>query len=92
GLAGERLESWLQAVDPAFFEKVAAAAEAAGVPLADYVQATTADFLAEATDEDWTKLISAAQGAADPALAALAAILRLKVAPPKPRFTVIRRV
>lgn len=92
GLAGERLEAWLQAVDPGFFEKVAAAAEAAGVPLADYVQATAADFLAEATDEDWTKLISATQGAADPALAGLAAILRLKVAPPKPRFTIIRRV
>jgi peptidyl-prolyl cis-trans isomerase C len=92
GLAGERLEAWLQAVDPTFFEKVAVAAAAAGVPLPDYVQATTAEFLAEASDEDWTKLISATQGAADPALAGLAAILRLKVAPSKPRFTIIRRV
>lgn len=91
-MAGERIEPWLRAVDPDFHQQVTAAAEAADLPLVEFVQVTVARFLAEASDEDWTKLISAARGGSDPALAGLAALLRQKVAPSKPHFTIIRRV
>jgi peptidyl-prolyl cis-trans isomerase C len=90
-MAGARIEPWLRAVDPEFLQQVTTAAEAANLPLVEFVQDTVATFLAEASDEDWTKLISAARGGADPALAGLAALLRQKVAPNKPRFTIIRR-
>jgi len=50
-----------------------------------------ADFVAEASDERWTNLISAARDGQDPALAALAFVLRSKLVPAKPTFTVIRR-
>ncbi len=91
-MAGARIEPWLRAADPEFLQQVTAAAEAAGLPLVMFVQDTVARFLAEASDEDWTKLISAARSGADPALAGLAALLRQTLASNKPRFTIIRRV
>ncbi|MFN3522086.1 MAG: peptidylprolyl isomerase [Phenylobacterium sp.] len=87
----DRLEPWLEAVDPALLTRARAAAEAEGLPLADFVRTEAAAFVDEADDEAWTQLISAAQGAPDPALAGLAALLKSKVAPPKRTLTLVRR-
>ncbi|MFN3582659.1 peptidylprolyl isomerase [Phenylobacterium sp.] len=89
--AAARLEPWLAAVDPGLLERVRQAARDAGEPVADFVQAAMAEFVAEANDERWTNLISAARDAEDPALAGLAAVLRSKLVPQKQTFTLIRR-
>lgn len=91
GAAAHRLESWLAATHPDLAARVARAADTAGEPVADFVQAAMADFVDTADDERWTNLISAARDADDPALACLAAVLRSKVEPAKRTFTVIRR-
>ncbi|HEX6858657.1 MAG TPA: peptidylprolyl isomerase [Caulobacteraceae bacterium] len=92
GRVADRLEPWLAATDPALGERIAVAASAAGLGATEFVQASVAEFVSGADDDAWTQLISAAQGAEDPALACLAALLRSKVEPPKRTFTVIRRV
>lgn len=91
GLA-ERLEPWLAVVDPDLAQRLAAAAAAVGQTVAAYARDAMAAFVAEANDERWTHLISAARDAADPALACLATVLRSKLVPAKQVFTVIRRV
>lgn len=88
----ERLEAWLAVVDPGLAERLATAATAAGETVPAYARDAMASFVAEANDERWTNLISAARDAADPALACLAAVLRSKLLPAKQVFTVIRRV
>ncbi|MBL8556207.1 MAG: peptidyl-prolyl cis-trans isomerase [Phenylobacterium sp.] len=90
--ASERLLPWLQAVDGDLAQRVQAAAEAAGERPAEFARTAMADFVADANDERWTNLVSAARDAADPALACLAAVLRSKLVPAKQTFTVIRRV
>lgn len=87
-----RLEPWLVANDPDLAERVAEAAVAEGAPVADYVRQALADFVRSADDESWTRLISAAQGAQDPALAGITAVLKTKLQPPKRSFTIIRKV
>lgn len=90
--SAERLESWLAAADPDLGRRLAEAAADAGESAADFVQAAMAEFVADANDERWTNLISAARDAADPALACLATVLRSKLVPAKPTYTIIRRV
>lgn len=90
--SAERLEAWLDAVDPDLRRRLADAAAAAGEPVPDFVQSAMADFVGEANDERWTNLISAARDAEDPALACLAAVLRSKLVPARPSYTLIRRV
>jgi peptidyl-prolyl cis-trans isomerase C len=92
GRVADRLESWLAATDPALGERIAVAASAAGLGAPEFVRASVAEFVSGANDDAWTQLISAAQGAEDPALACLAALLRSKVEPPKRTFTIIRKV
>jgi peptidyl-prolyl cis-trans isomerase C len=92
GAALERLPAWLEAADADLAARVAAAAGTADTPVGDFVRDAMADFVAEANDERWTNLISAARDAEDPALAALAFVLRSKLVPAKQTFTVIRRV
>jgi peptidyl-prolyl cis-trans isomerase C len=85
--AADRLAPWLQAVDPGLAERLAQAAAEAGEPVADFARDAMAAFVAEANDERWTNLISAARDADDPALACLAAVLRSKLAPAPRAFT-----
>jgi peptidyl-prolyl cis-trans isomerase C len=89
--AFERLGPWLQSVDPNLAERVAVAADQAGEATGDFVRAAMADFVGDASDERWTNLISAARDAEDPALAALAFVLRSKLVPAKQTFTLIHR-
>lgn len=91
GSAAERLAPWLEAVDPELLARLEAAAAAAGEPAEAFARSAMADFVAEADDERWTKLISAARDSEDPALACLATILRSKLSPSRRSFTVIRR-
>ena len=51
-----------------------------------------AHFVDNAGDESWTHLISAAQGAKDPAIAAMASLLRTKLTPKARTYTIVRRV
>lgn len=88
----ERLEPWLTAVDPSLLNRTRQAAEAHGLSLSDFIRTEAASFVDEADDERWTQLISAAQGAEDPALAGLTAILKAKVEPPKRTLNLVRRV
>lgn len=86
-----RAERWLDAADPDLAALARAEAERRAQPLAAFVRETLARHLAEADDEGWTRLISVAQGAEDPALACVQAILKQTLAPPAKTFTLIRR-
>lgn len=89
--AAPRLLAWLAATDPGLLERTNAAALAAGAEPAAWVRMVVADFVKGGDDEAWTRVISAAQGADDPALAALGAILKSRLVPAKAAFTLIRR-
>jgi len=89
--AADRLEAWLAVADPALLDRAVAAASADGVTLGQLVRRQAVAFVDHANDEAWTQLISAAQGASDPAVAGLTAILKDRLQPPARRFTVIQR-
>lgn len=89
--AASRFAPWLAAADPALADKAAQAAAADGVEVADFVRATFRAFVQTAGDEAWTRVVSAAQGAADPALACLAAVLKARLEPKPTLRTVVRR-
>ena len=80
GLAAERLVPWLEATDPQIAEQLRDTASATGMEPSAYVRAVVADFVNRATDEHWTRLISAARDASDPAQAALAEIMKANLA------------
>lgn len=86
-----RVEAWLAAVDPDLADRLAAAARDKGETPAGLARQAVARFVAEAGDERWTQLISAAQDAADPALAALTQILRSELSPAPRRYTIFKR-
>lgn len=86
-----RSERWLESADPELAALARAEAERQNRSPADYVRETLAVFLAEADDDAWTRLISVAQGADDPALACAQSILRQKLTAPARTFTLIRR-
>ena len=92
--SADRLEGWIDATDPALAERVRTAAAGEEVQVATFVRRAVRHFVDHADDEKWTQLISATQGAADPAVAAMASLLKARLTP-KPAhvhtFTVIRR-
>jgi len=92
GASAAGLEAWLDASDPDLAERVRAAAAAAGVAVDTFVQRAVQDFVNTAGDESWTHLISAAQGAEDPAIAAIASLLRTRLTPKTRTYTIFRKV
>jgi len=80
GSLAERLVSWLDEADPDTASRLRDAAVQTGSSATGYVRAVVADFVARATDEHWTRLISAARDAHDPSQAALAAIMKADLA------------
>lgn len=86
-----RLEAWLNEADPVLAEQARTTAASAGATFAEFVQREIAAFIQGADDEGWTRLISAAQGSDDPALACVRAILKSKLTMPGKTFTLIRR-
>jgi len=89
--SADGLEAWLDATDPELAERVRAAAMADGSALAEFVRAAVADFVNNADDERWTQLISAAQGAQDPAVAAMASLLKSRLTPKARSYSLVRR-
>ncbi|MET4898575.1 peptidylprolyl isomerase [Sphingomonadaceae bacterium jetA1] len=75
----ERLVPWLEASDPETGLRLRAATGAAGIDAVSYVRRVVADFVERATDDHWTRLISAARDAEDPARAALALIMKAQL-------------
>ncbi len=92
GASAAGLEAWLDASDPDLAERVRAAAAAAGIDVDTFVQRAVKDFVNTAGDESWTHLISAAQGAEDPAIAAIASLLRTRLTPKTRTYTIFRKV
>jgi hypothetical protein len=88
---GDRLSAWLGACEPALAERAAAAAQAQGASTDTFVRGAFRTFVETADDEAWTRVISAAQGAEDPALACLTAVLKAKLEPVRAFRTVVRR-
>ena len=92
--SADRLEAWIDATDPALAQRVRVAAAEADLGVATFVRRAVRHFIDHADDEKWTQLISATQGAADPAVAAMASLLKAKLTPKAPQlhtYTVIRR-
>ena len=87
--AAELLPAWLATADPALKAAVDQARGEADFAL--FIRRAVSSFVDTASDEQWTKLISAAQGAEDPAIAALAAILKQKLQPRARATTLINR-
>lgn len=89
--SAERLEAWIEGTDPALAARVREAAAASELEVAAFVRRAVRQFVDNADDESWTQLISASQGAADPAAAAMASLLKTKLTPKTVAYTVIRR-
>ena len=92
--SADRLEAWMDATDPALSERIRTAAAADDLQVATFVRRAVRHFVDHADDEKWTQLISATQGAEDPAVAAIASLLKVRLMP-KPTqvhtYTVIKR-
>ncbi len=86
-----RLDVWLDEADPALAAQARETAAATGVSLAEFVRGEVSEFVQGADDEGWTRLISAAQGSDDPALACVRAILKSKLKAPARSYAIIRR-
>jgi len=86
-----RLGAWLDEVDPVLAAQARKVAEDKGIGFAEFVQREITSFVRSSDDEGWTRLISAAQGSDDPALACVRAILKTRLTTPAKTFTLIRR-
>lgn len=94
GASASRLESWLDATDPTLAETGARkAAAAVELDVLGFVNCAVRRFVDTADDESWTHLISASQGAADPAIAAMASLLSAALTPKTQAhtYTIIKR-
>lgn len=92
--SADRLEAWIDATDSALADRVRAAAALEDLPVATFVRRAVRHFVDHADDEKWTQLISATQGASDPAVAAMASLLKARLtlkAPQVHTYTVIKR-
>ena len=94
----DRLEPWMDATDLALADRVRAAAAAEDLQVVTFVRRAVRQFVDHADDEKWTQLISATQGAADPAVAAMTSLLKAQLTPkPAPKsphvhtYTIIKR-
>jgi peptidyl-prolyl cis-trans isomerase C len=91
GRSTEALEAWLDATDPDLAGKVRTAAQAADLDVVAFVRRAVAHFVDNANDETWTQLISATQGATDPAIVAMASLLKAKLTPKARTYTLVSR-
>lgn len=89
--SAERLEAWIEGTDPKLAVRIREAATASDLDVAAFVRRAVRHFVDNADDESWTQLISASQGAVDPAVAAMASLLKAKLTPKAGAYTVIRR-
>jgi hypothetical protein len=76
------VEETLAALDDwVLITRLRGAADAAGLSLSDFASAAVGSFLDRASDEDWLALMTAANGAADPASACLKVMAAFGVMP-----------
>ncbi|MFA6140983.1 MAG: hypothetical protein WC684_09685 [Hyphomicrobium sp.] len=71
--------------DPSLLERVASAANAAGMSASEYAAFSVRSFANTAGDEAWVQLIGRCQARSDPGLAALAYILEAGLSADKTR-------
>ncbi|MFN3229712.1 MAG: peptidylprolyl isomerase, partial [Asticcacaulis sp.] len=85
------LLNWLKAADSALFARACETAEKAGLAPIAFITQTLRTRLDAADDEAWTQIISVAQNASDPTLAALSHLLKQALTPVKRSITLIKR-
>ncbi|MBN8553036.1 MAG: peptidylprolyl isomerase [Caulobacterales bacterium] len=86
-----RAQAWLLEADADLALQVQAAADREQLEFAAFVREQVRAFVNDADDEKWTQLISAAQGAGDPALGCIRAILKGQLQPAARTYTLIQR-
>ncbi|MBS0385020.1 MAG: hypothetical protein JSS00_06695 [Proteobacteria bacterium] len=74
------LETWLANADPGLASQVRTEAQVRGESSAQFVRIAVADFLAEADEEAWADLLSAARSATDPGAACLGRMTAFRIA------------
>lgn len=74
------LERWLAAEDAALAQRLARESGARGESPAQFVRIAVSDFLADADEEAWADLISAARDATDPGAACVAKVVAFRMA------------
>lgn len=74
------IEAWLANADAKLGERINAEAVARGESVAQFVRIAVADFLAEADEEAWANLLSAARDSMDPGAACLARMTTFRIA------------
>lgn len=89
--AAAKVEPWLHATDEDLARRLIAAAAAAQSTPQQFVRNAAASFAEQADDERWTQLVSAIRDADDPALAAMAQILRTRLEPKAHTHTIFKR-
>lgn len=70
---------WLNACDPAAAKQLASEAARRGESQAQFLRVAVSDFLAEADEEAWASLLSAARDARDPGAACVARMIAFRV-------------
>lgn len=73
------LKAWLGANDPAAAERLASEAERRGESEALFLRIAVCDFVAEADEEAWAGLMSAARDAADPGAACASRMIAFRL-------------
>ena len=73
------LRQWLEASDPAAAGRLAAQSALRGESEAQFLRIAVSDFLAEADEEAWASLLSAARDALDPGAACAAAMIAFRL-------------
>ena len=74
------LEAWLGCADATLAEQIRGQSTLRGERIAQFVRIAVADFMAEASEEDWASLMSAVRDAADPGAVCLAKMTAFRLA------------
>lgn len=74
------IEAWLANADRGLSSRIGDQATVRGESVAQFVRIAVADFMAEASEEDWASLMSAVRDAVDPGAACLAKMTAFRIA------------
>ncbi|HYD89309.1 MAG TPA: hypothetical protein VEA80_17655 [Vitreimonas sp.] len=73
------LQLWLDAADAKLAERVRTESARRGESAAQFLRIAVADFLAEADEESWADMLSAARDAADPGAACVGKMTAFRI-------------
>lgn len=79
GRSSADLSAWLTAHDPIAARQLASAAACRAESEAQFLRIAVSDFMAEADEEAWASLISAARDASDPGAACAARMIAFRM-------------